>query len=479
MSSTQFHSFQSTAGAQRGGSADSVSSALGALSGGSGAASDAQAFARWMAQHRDVQQPAAASALNAGAPSVPANQNALSARSMVATAASATAQAAQRSAQAAATASRQGEAQQSAQAAEKARLAAKQNQSKPPAKQAAPAHEAPKAPADVSVDGAAVQEGKEVNFKTAQGEASAWVQELQPPQELTTSDPAAMLAWLASLTQADGALPAAEEAGSDINLDAESSADTGRSELDLGRGLGARASARSAHEALTDASELAHRMDTLRDSLQGRGQEVAVQEEAGLMEVAGKGASGLEFSAMLARDVARPVNNAVSSSESTPHHTATLATPVDSPDFAQALADRVSMWVSGAAANGPMTAELRLNPAEMGPVHIRIELDGVNAQVDFAAAQADTREAIEASMSLLSGALEEAGLNLSGGGVSDQGARQAWSGPQDQNPQGRAPSWTPAASREAGGLTETLAPPMPPRQGMASGGLAGGLDLYA
>lgn len=477
MSSTHFHSFQSMGGAQRGTATDSVSSALSALSGGSGAAPDAQAFARWMAQHRDGQQPAAASAVNA--PAVPASQQALNARSVVASAASATAQAAQRSAQAAATASRQSEAHQSAQAAEKARLAAKQNQSKPPAKQATPAREAPKAPAEVSADVAASDKGQDVSFKTAQGEASAWVQELQPPQELTTSDPAAMLAWLASLTQTDGDLPSAAEAGSDVDLETESSPDEGSSGLNLGRGLGARDTARSGHEALADARELASRMDSLRDSLQARTQDVAVKEDAGLMDVSGKGASGLEFSAMLARDVARPVASGPSSSESIPHHSATLATPVDSPDFAKALADRVSMWVSSAAASGPMTAELRLNPAEMGPVHIRIELDGVNAQVDFAAAQAETREAIEASMPILSGALEEAGLTLSGGGVSDQGARQAWSGPQDESAQGRAPSWTPAAAREAGEMSETLAPVMTPRQGSGSGGLAGGLDLYA
>lgn len=472
MSSTNFHTFQSMGGAQRGAAADSVSSALTALSGGSGAASDAQAFARWMAQHSDMPQQAAASALAARTPAVPANQQALNARSAVATAASATAQSAQRSAQAAATASRQAEGPSSSQAAEKARLAAKQNQAKPPARPSTPVHEAPKAPADAIAE----DQGKEVSFKTAQGEASAWVQELQPPQDLTTSDPAAMLAWLSSLTQADGALPNAPEAGSDIDLEAELAREAGTS--DLGCGLGTRTSARSGHEALADASELASRMDSLRDSLQARGQDITVKEDAGLIETSGKGASGLEFSAMLARDVARPVNLGPSASESVPHHSATLATPVDSPDFAQALADRVSMWVSGAATNGSMTAELRLNPAEMGPVHIRIELDGVNAQVDFAAAQAETREAIEASMSLLSGALEEAGLTLSGGGVSDQGARQAWSGPQDDGAQGRAPSWMPA-SRDAGEMSDTSVPVMAPRPGAASGGLAGGLDLYA
>jgi flagellar hook-length control protein FliK len=139
----------------------------------------------------------------------------------------------------------------------------------------------------------------------------------------------------------------------------------------------------------------------------------------------------------------------------------------------------VSMWVTGSAANGPMTAELHLNPAEMGPIHIRIELDGTQAQVDFAAAQSDTRQAIEASMSHLSGALESAGLSLSGGGVSDQGARQAWSGEQGQGQgQGsRTSGWTPEGSRDATRALDGLAPMN--RTSVSSSGLAGGLDLYA
>jgi flagellar hook-length control protein FliK len=172
--------------------------------------------------------------------------------------------------------------------------------------------------------------------------------------------------------------------------------------------------------------------------------------------------------------------------EATPrHYTGNLHTPMDSPAFTQALSDRVAFWVNGPAAEGPMTAELRLNPAEMGPVHIRIELDGQNAQIDFAATAAETRQAIEASLGQLSAALEESGLKLSGGGVSDQTPQQqAWeqaaAGQSDDNgQQGRGrgqPSnasgrWAQVGTPE--GMSENL--------GVRAGrpGRAGGLDLYA
>jgi flagellar hook-length control protein FliK len=140
------------------------------------------------------------------------------------------------------------------------------------------------------------------------------------------------------------------------------------------------------------------------------------------------------------------------------------------------LSDKVGLWVTGAAQEGPMTAELRLNPAEMGPVHIRIELDGQTANVDFAAQALETRQAIEASLPMLSEALAQAGLSLSGGGVSDQPQQQAWSQAQNQASGERG-----AGRARTDGLAglnpqEPSGPQSSPR---IPRGRAGGLDLYA
>lgn len=96
----------------------------------------------------------------------------------------------------------------------------------------------------------------------------------------------------------------------------------------------------------------------------------------------------------------------------------TLAAQPGSPDFTRALGAQVSMWAS----EGTREARLQLNPAELGPVLVHITLDGAQARVDFHAHAAATREAIEASLPALAGALSEQGLTLSGGGVFDRGS---------------------------------------------------------
>ncbi len=93
-----------------------------------------------------------------------------------------------------------------------------------------------------------------------------------------------------------------------------------------------------------------------------------------------------------------------------------LDEPVDSPAFAPALGAQVSRLVR----DGLHSASLQLNPAGMGPVSVRIALEGSTAKVEFQADLASTRQAIEASWPALAAALNDAGLHLTGGGVFEQ-----------------------------------------------------------
>jgi flagellar hook-length control protein FliK len=124
-----------------------------------------------------------------------------------------------------------------------------------------------------------------------------------------------------------------------------------------------------------------------------------------------------------------------------------IAAPVASPDFAPALAAQVSVL----ARDGVQQAELRLNPAEMGPISVRIELDagGTTASVHFAADVAATRSAIEAGLPELAGALREAGLTLVGGGVGEQAPRGRRDGGHDAAPGGHDDVTTDAATGDA------------------------------
>ena len=73
--------------------------------------------------------------------------------------------------------------------------------------------------------------------------------------------------------------------------------------------------------------------------------------------------------------------------------------------FAPELAERVTLL----AVDGVQTAQLELNPAEMGPVQIDIVVDAGRAEITFQAAQADTRQALERALPDLAGALREQG----------------------------------------------------------------------
>jgi flagellar hook-length control protein FliK len=139
-----------------------------------------------------------------------------------------------------------------------------------------------------------------------------------------------------------------------------------------------------------------------------------------------------------------------------------LATPFGAPEFAQALGVQVSML----ARDGIQQAELHLNPADMGPVSVHIVVDGTQARVDFGADVAATRQAIEAGLAELAGALRDAGLTLHGGGVS-------------QHSRGRGEAERDASSGSGpGGVAKAGgAEPIGPSRRLVA--LPGGVDLYA
>ena len=136
---------------------------------------------------------------------------------------------------------------------------------------------------------------------------------------------------------------------------------------------------------------------------------------------------------------------------------------VGTPEFAPALASQLSVLVR----DGIEQAQLKLNPAELGPIEVRISIDGSQAQVDFSAAQATTRQALQEAVPALAATLRESGLTLSGGGVFEQ--------PRDPRNEARGDSPR-GSGREPEGPREAalagLAPASLPRA-------RGVLDLYA
>jgi flagellar hook-length control protein FliK len=142
---------------------------------------------------------------------------------------------------------------------------------------------------------------------------------------------------------------------------------------------------------------------------------------------------------------------------------ASVPAPIDAPEFAHAFAVQVSILAS----EGVQRAELHLNPAELGPVSVHLTLEGTQATVDFGAAHAVTRHAIEAGLPELASTLRDAGFTLAGGGVSSQtGDRDR--GARADGDAGSAPA---ADDTRTGALDAAPAGRRLVR--------AGGVDLYA
>jgi flagellar hook-length control protein FliK len=68
---------------------------------------------------------------------------------------------------------------------------------------------------------------------------------------------------------------------------------------------------------------------------------------------------------------------------------------------------------------------VQLSPQELGPIRVKIELQGDATRVEMSADVQSTRDALQQALPQLSDSLGQVGLSLSGGGVSDQSASQS------------------------------------------------------
>jgi flagellar hook-length control protein FliK len=89
---------------------------------------------------------------------------------------------------------------------------------------------------------------------------------------------------------------------------------------------------------------------------------------------------------------------------------------LQSPEFAPMFGARIATL----ARDGIEQARIALNPAEMGPVSVQLELSGTQVRVELAAEIEATRVALEQALPALAGSLREAGFTLAGGGVFQQ-----------------------------------------------------------
>lgn len=100
--------------------------------------------------------------------------------------------------------------------------------------------------------------------------------------------------------------------------------------------------------------------------------------------------------------------------------------------WSEALVDRV-MWLSS---QNLKSAEIQLDPAELGRLEVRVNLSQDQAQVTFASPNAGVRDALEGQMQRLRELFAQQGMNLADANVSDQSLGRGWQG-QGEGREGR------------------------------------------
>lgn len=92
-----------------------------------------------------------------------------------------------------------------------------------------------------------------------------------------------------------------------------------------------------------------------------------------------------------------------------------VSAPLNSPQWSEELGQRVR-WLVGQNLG---SAQIRLNPAELGPVELRVNVSGDQVSVAFNSQFGVVREAIEAALPKLREMLESQGLNLAEADIND------------------------------------------------------------
>jgi flagellar hook-length control protein FliK len=136
--------------------------------------------------------------------------------------------------------------------------------------------------------------------------------------------------------------------------------------------------------------------------------------------------------------------------DATPTPTLKVTAGVDTPEFGQGLADRVS-WMVDNNLNG---AKLQVNPPQLGPIEVQIAVQGNHAHVWLTSHSAVTRDALESSSPKLREMLGAQGFGQVSVDISQRSfqERSAYSQPYEWTPSASGSPSTAAVQSTAGSL---------------------------
>lgn len=126
-------------------------------------------------------------------------------------------------------------------------------------------------------------------------------------------------------------------------------------------------------------------------------------------------------SALAALQTGQPGRSSVPAAivEARPQQTM-IQVPLTDPQWQTDFSNRIVMLAKGAGPGQAQVAEIRLNPAHMGPIEVRVVMNDDQASVTFSAQHGAVRDAIDSSLPRLREMFNGSGLLLSDTEVSDQ-----------------------------------------------------------
>lgn len=159
-----------------------------------------------------------------------------------------------------------------------------------------------------------------------------------------------------------------------------------------------------------------------------------------------------------------------------PRTSAHAVLQADDPGFPGQVALKVAQW----SASGIQQATLDLHPAELGPIQIRIDLDGNNASIRFGAAHEGTRSLLDEALPALAVALQADGLSLAASQITDMvKPTEDSSALADRGSESRSPSSDGSAGSSGSGSGDPRPRSAPTDAGLSTAsGLAPGASAW-
>jgi flagellar hook-length control protein FliK len=315
---------------------------------------------------------------------------------------------------------------------------------------------AAKSPSTAPGNGARDSEKTGPTGVATDGNASAVSQTTSAPPP--TEDANSQVALAAAAAGVNAASPSDSSLTKDISAtaDAEAPANGALPIAPAGAATAATVAAISAKTAIAAVAATAASIAQLHlsDTRESTGVDKNSRDGAADLSLSGTSNDGSAGAAQLLSTVNSPA-------ASTPQPILKVAAAVDSAEFGQGVADRVSLMVS----SNLTSAKLQVNPPALGPIEVRIALQGGHAQVWLTSHSAVTRDALESSSPKLREMLGAQGF----GQVSVDISQRSF---QERTPQPQTYDAMPLADR-----VESISAAQP--AGLTARTASGFLDAYA